>query len=607
MPGGSRKSTRDKKLNRKEDFVYEEEFLTPLSQSYVSSNVPSDVWQHRTNTVEGGDTSVNSVRTVSDSESVVDSDNSVIKALTTWSVIENLPVFPNLDLDSNTSSATIAIPISASSSQSHFRNSPPTVYDALVQCSSSDVNKVPRRKKSSTRWDIIDSNNTFIDLDNNYLSAASSEAFPVMSDSDNIGEGTKKCGCKKDEASGCSECSPATEPSLADLMVQAIRKIDHLSGKVKGLESRLTNLETKSDSESDSDTKSNRSHRKGKNSHSSKKSSGASRKVKNSKVGEEKHRQRKVFKDQLKDRQKKKEESDDESDEVSSSGEGEEADMHGIRKKMSSKQKKKCNQKVKSRVSQAGGNFPSEEDYDDSSSPSSGNESSGSKSSHKHRRRHKVRSGAKIKRRPVVRTELWPHTIAVEEEGIEVTCDDISLPKFLSCFTHIMTRENCDGSEEAGRSLLLHAIMAIYECLPWAEARTFHNVVMIKVEQDRLSWEADFDQLAEDFINSKLKQCLKSKGASYGTYKGNTNYNGKYNRKEFSGYGGRSNNSGQASSYSNVCKQWNFATCTYGARCKRWHCCWSCYEAGRRGEQHKASSHGSSNNRDRPEPGNQRL
>ena len=63
------------------------------------------------------------------------------------------------------------------------------------------------------------------------------------------------------------------------------------------------------------------------------------------------------------------------------------------------------------RLKQEGAHFPVE----DSSSTSSG--TSSSESGRKTRRRGKVRSGQKIKKRPVIKTELWPHTIANEEEG----------------------------------------------------------------------------------------------------------------------------------------------------------------------------------------------
>ena len=58
-------------------------------------------------------------------------------------------------------------------------------------------------------------------------------------------------------------------------------------------------------------------------------------------------------------------------------------------------------------------------------------------------RQRAVKSGAKLKRRPVVRAELWPHIVSNEDDREETTSEDITLAKFLSCFTYIMT--TCEG------------------------------------------------------------------------------------------------------------------------------------------------------------------
>ena len=135
-------------------------------------------------------------------------------------------------------------------------------------------------------------------------------------------------------------------------------------------------------------------------------------------------------------------------------------------------------------------------------------------SSHKHKRRRRVKSGTEVKTRPVLQTELWPHTIANEEDGDDISSEDISLAKFLTCFTYIMIRAN---SEEAtGRSVLLHAVSNVLECLPWSEARTFHNLTMIKLEQRRINWKTKFSFLADKFIEKKVRQTLKSQVFSSG-------------------------------------------------------------------------------------------
>ena len=73
----------------------------------------------------------------------------------------------------------------------------------------------------------------------------------------------------------------------------------------------------------------------------------------------------------------------------------------------------------------AGATFP---DKEFESTSSSGTESDSYRK--RHRRRRKVKSGASVKKRPVVRTELWPNTFANEEDGEVVTSDNISLAKF---------------------------------------------------------------------------------------------------------------------------------------------------------------------------------
>ena len=42
--------------------------------------------------------------------------------------------------------------------------------------------------------------------------------------------------------------------------------------------------------------------------------------------------------------------------------------------------------------------------------------------------RIELNRGAKIRKRPVIKTELWPHIIANEDDGDEVTSEDIGMP-----------------------------------------------------------------------------------------------------------------------------------------------------------------------------------
>ena len=213
-------------------------------------------------------------------------------------------------------------------------------------------------------------------------------------------------------------------------------------------------------------------------------------------------------------------------------------------------------------------------------------------------------SGAKVKRRNVIKTEIWPHIICNENEGVEVNSENIGLAKFFTFFTHIMV--NCTDKVEAkGRSVLLHSISLILDCLPWSEARIFHNLTMVKIEQGQCHWSSDFATMAEKYLDSKLRQSLRNKTSSSASSSGgrqayyNKNYSNKFGSSYRNSNYGTSNykNNKNKSLYAFVCRQWNFGTCSYGDRCRKWHTCWSCAEAGKLGETHKASSDEHSNAR----------
>ena len=204
-----------------------------------------------------------------------------------------------------------------------------------------------------------------------------------------------------------------------------------------------------------------------------------------------------------------------------------------------------------------------------------------------------VKSGTKIKQRPVLKTELWPHTIDNEDDGEDVTSENIGLAKFFACFTFIMT--SCGLRESQGRSALLHAVSTVLEYLQWSEARIFHNMMMVMIEQGRASWAKDFSSLAENFVDKKVRLGFRAKSFSSNTgssYKGG-NF-GKGFGKGFKGSGFRGNAGRGKPLYGAVCWQWNFSTCTYGNDCRRWHICKTCADSGKMGEQHKVSTHESS-------------
>ena len=301
-------------------------------------------------------------------------------------------------------------------------------------------------------------------------------------------------------------------------------------------------------------------------------------------VDEEKERQLRVVQEKLdRSKHRNKSETEEESEE--------EVDMKGVRKKMSRKQRDETSHRVSGHLKHAGALFP----LDDLEANSSSGMESGESL---FRGKSQVKSGAKVKKRPVIQTELWPHTIANEDDGDDVDSESIGLAKFFSCFTYIMV--NCSRAESAGRSVLLHAVSLVLEYLPWTEARAFHNMVMVKLEQGRISWSSDFSALAEQYIDKKVRLTLRARASTSGA--ASHSKTGYASRNYGKGYGSSNNRYDQSSSRNNankslytfVCKQWNGGSCSYGERCRKWHVCWTCAEAGKLGEAHRASSHYSS-------------
>ena len=275
---------------------------------------------------------------------------------------------------------------------------------------------------------------------------------------------------------------------------------------------------------------------------------------------------------------------------------------------VASKRKRITRQEFTIKKQERKGAFHEFSTEDESSSSSSSSCSDSGKVQVKNRSRHsykrKIKSGARVKTRPVVRTELWPHTISNEEDGHNETSESINLAKFLSCFTYILT--TCGGLEATGRALLLHGVSTILEYLPWSEARSFHNVVMIKIEQDRIGWNTDFLLLANKFLDKKVRLTLRTRNQTSGysshyssPYRVNSSYTSP-NKDRMASIVSDSIHAGVTYSlYSTVCKQWNYSFCYYGERCKKLHVCWTCAEAGNMSEPHKATSHENCSTRDR--------
>ena len=105
--------------------------------------------------------------------------------------------------------------------------------------------------------------------------------------------------------------------------------------------------------------------------------------------------------------------------------------------------------------------------------------------------------------------------------------------------------------------------------------------------------------LLKILLIKKVRLSLKSKNsAGLSSYRPG-NYNGGYNnnRRGFSkgtGYTDRRATGKNSSLYNSVCRQYNFGTCKYGNKCRLWHVCWTCAEAGKPGEFHRALTHVSS-------------
>ena len=573
MADGQRKSSRSVKLRQDPDFYYEEEswkFLLPIEASDKDLNKCSS------------SESVQSDDVFSDHGDYVP-----LNVASVWSELNKLPlIFDTVSSRRSVCDSDLRLDLGASQSSGN-----PNAECTVQPVEGEDFVNNPSRSSSVFRQNSC-TRSDFLDLDDNFLSASSAvrtDTSEMGSDKELGGAGSNKCTCK--DGNSCSVCAPPT-PTTSDTysaMMEALKKIDKLTTEVKTIkqvviqnQQRLDTLEgviTNSSSENEQKSKDDLGEKKVVKDKS---------KSKQHRVDEEKDRQLRILRDKLKEVGKR----DSNSDASEESEAGSELDLRALKKKMTKKQKKACDGRVSFQLKKAGAIFPGEDGSTSGSSDSSGTDSGSSSS---RRRKNKVKSGAKIKKRPVLQTELWPHTIANEDDDEDCTSENISLSKFLSCFTFIMV--SCGKAEKAGRSVLLHAICSVFECLPWTDARAFHNLIMVKLEQRRINWRTDFSVLAEQFLDKKVRQNLRSKSTASGSGSFQKS-GGKSFGKGFSSSSSRQRYSSNFSSsnrskslYALLCKQWNDGNCTYGDRCKKWHICWTCAENGKLGEQHKASSH----------------
>ena len=584
MAEGPRRSKRVIKLNINEEFSYEGSinFLNQAGNIAEVRPRPLRTYEHIIPAV---------------SSNLPHREEPAIVTSRGWPGLHYLPFY----LNENINSIEYANQDISGGSRSLNIHSPRTrLYsyaDETVQYSEIDGNdnNTRRRSISSSRYDFLEGN-----------SFMSVSPFTMSSDAECSDNAAKEpqvnsvnhnfCKCKQGKT--CSVCTSPKGSDLNTTLQLLIGKIDQLSGEVATMHTefntqkqRISNLEANSivSSGDEAGSVEGVSNLLAHTKPASGKAELGKAAAKEVRLQEEKDRAVEIMLGQVnRSRGLDTTQTEDTASDI--------FDLH----ELDSKSRKKKDKSYHSRNSpkkQSKGRDVSSEGYSEFSSSSGESSEVG----RKHRRRA-VKSGARIKTRPVVKTELWPHTVSNEEYGGETTSQDIGLAIFLSCFTCIMVK--CGKVESAGRALLLHAVCKVFECLTWAEARTFHNLIMIKLEQDKIDWNSDFKKLADQYLDNKVRLSMKARGSSTGNSSGYRQYSSKSPGKgvggDFSNSSGNkfnSNASKNKSLYPIICRQWNYGTCSYGEKCKKFHVCWSCAEAGKLGEQHMASSHDTASGR----------
>ena len=632
MEGNPRRGTRAITVKQDHCFAYDDDSLRFFANR-VSTNEISG--EHRQlNHSEVPRVSISEVPIVSVSTGV-SRTGEPLSAATSWLDVYSFPHQPS-DISEGISKVDIHSEPRPSASQSHAKY-PNARVSAANSAGAAVVNKtwyseevtLVDFRKSSTRLDFLEDS---FDGVEQVLSE-----FSGMGDSEDQVGGESQCGCE--EGNSCEICiakvteanvrkafnKPAdAEPSNAELMAimrLTMKKVELMSMEVKdsrkdinamsievkdsrkdinAMQYRLSSLEgsrpgslrghsSQAESTQEEVEFSLGSDTEAVQAQKAKLKKLAASKGKKGRVMDEKERGLDVVREKIRDRAKLDSFSLIEGEESGASGIFE---LRDVRKNMSKKLKKTCEEKVSGRIKEVGAVFPVEESLSSSSSSSGTDDSDSGRRSRRSRRRRKVKSGANLVKRPVKHTELWPHTLANEEEGEGLTCDTIGLPKFLSCFSAIMI--GCGSkTERAGRASLLNAFSSVYECIPFVEARTFHNLVMTKIEQERISWKTDFSDLAEKFLNHKVRLSLRSKGGAAGSSSSHKSGRGSFPKgNTYSGYRQGYYNAARGKSFnsSTICKLWNSGTCSFGESCKYKHTCSKCAEAGKPGERHKAAS-----------------
>ena len=604
MEDERRKSTRNIIIKQDPAFKYDDESIKFLVNTSESREVNFEPRHHRISS-EAATPTATATSTAAVNSIFASSSEQVapLPPLLRENTFKSLPLILNKVSDSVKILSGSSVVFPSASQSSDAECSTPNSVSSSVDFSAV-VNKAlygeVQFRRSSTDYG-------FLDADNNiFLSVSPAAHLEIsgMAFEDEVVGGGGKCECSGDNS--CSDCAagkaagasvkeieaPPQLSDILDLLVTMNKTVNTLTEDVKGLKenavaqnSRIEQLEIRSRATSRA---SSRSSSRVASCDEARQSQGASdlqggskpkkstvgRKKKQSREEEEKLRSLQVVQEQLKEL-KEKQGSDRDIQAEGESSDDSLFNVKSLKKKMSRKEKKDCDRKVADRLEQAGGVFP-----DEDSSSSNGPNSSGtdSESGRRRRSRRKVKSGAEVKKRPVIRTELWPHTVANEQDDEDLNSDTIGLQRFLSCFSLIML--NCGKVEKAGRANLLNAFSTVYECLPFTEARSFHNLVMLRLEQGEISWQEDFLSIAHKFLDRKVRLSLKSRGTVTGT----SSFN-KSGRR----YGSNSASKGK-NLYGSICRNWNRGVCTYGEKCKFKHVCWTCAEAGKSSEKHKASA-----------------
>ena len=291
------------------------------------------------------------------------------------------------------------------------------------------VNK-DSRKSSSTRLDYLDVEGCFLSassaFNTNTSDMSDSEARKQEKNGDiqyepGDSDGTESESRNIVKTPSRSPKGETTNDQTVAALLAAVKKLDNLTDTVASMKSMLKKQGERLDRieglGSDQDMRQPKQINRGK--------------TKKVLVEEEKERQLRMLQDKLNNRNR-----DWNTSESDNSSTDDGTDLKYLRKKMSKKQKDLCDSKVADKLKQVGASFP-DDDYDTTTS-SSGTGTNKVKRSCR-RRSKKVKSGAEVKKRPVLKTELWPHTVANEDDGEDVSSDNISLAKFLSCFTYIMS------------------------------------------------------------------------------------------------------------------------------------------------------------------------